>query len=231
MNSFRRAAFTVAACLSAFGLASSSLAASSALPLTVISTQGSGDTLAVMYSGDGGWAPLDRAVAARFAQAGIPVVGYNSLTYFLQAKTPEVAAADLASVLHQYSGTWSRKHIILVGYSFGADALPIIAQHLPADLRGRIKMMALLSPSDRGDLKFQPGSWLNLSSKSAYAIAPTLANLKGVPMVCVYGDAEKNPACPTFSSSLIRSVKLPGDHHYNSDYASLSHALLQSAGF
>src|SRR5262245_15972823 len=77
------------------------------LPLVEVAdgTHG-GDTLAVFYSGDGGWAKVDRGVAGRLAQAGVPVVGYDSLLYFWTARTPVSAAADLASVLQHYMAAW-----------------------------------------------------------------------------------------------------------------------------
>jgi type IV secretory pathway VirJ component len=52
-------------------------------------TGASGKRMAVMLSGDGGWAELDRAVAAELAKHGIPTVGWDSLSYFWQAKTPD----------------------------------------------------------------------------------------------------------------------------------------------
>jgi len=44
--------------------------------------------LAVMLSGDGGWAGLDRAVAKVLVARGVPVVGVNSLQYFWNPRTP-----------------------------------------------------------------------------------------------------------------------------------------------
>ena len=42
------------------------------------------DTFAVLLSGDGGWAGLDKEVAAALAARGIPVAGIDSLRYFWQ---------------------------------------------------------------------------------------------------------------------------------------------------
>ena len=169
------------------------------LPLTALPAPGGGDTLAVFYSGDGGWAGIDQGMSAGFVRAGIPVVGYNSLRYFWTARTPRGAAVDLTAVLHHYMAAWGKTRIILTGYSFGADALPAIIPHLPADLRSHIRGVALVGVDKDGELEFRPGDWLGLSGASAYAIAPALADLKGTPLVCVYGNEEGDAACPTFS--------------------------------
>jgi type IV secretory pathway VirJ component len=58
------------------------------LPLFEIPAQKPGDTLAVFLTGDGGWAQLDRSVAALLAQKGVAVVGLSSLKYFWHARTP-----------------------------------------------------------------------------------------------------------------------------------------------
>jgi type IV secretory pathway VirJ component len=197
-----------------------------ALPLTPIAATGDGDTLAVLYSGDGGWAALDRGVAAGLTRGGVPVVGYDSLRYFLTKRTPETAAADLARVLRHYLALWGKSRIILVGYSFGADALPAIIPDLPADLRDRVRMVTLISPDTQGELQFRPGDWFNVSSASAYPLAPALTRLKGPTLICLYGDQEARPACPAFPQDVIRGVRLPGDHHYGGDYGAVSAAIL-----
>lgn len=198
------------------------------LPLTALPAVGGGDTLAVFYSGDGGWAGIDQGMSAGFVRAGIPVVGYDSLRYFWTARTPQGAAADLTAVLRHYMAAWGKTRIILTGYSFGADALPAIIPHLPADLRGHIRGVALVGVDKDGELEFRPGAWLDLSGASAYPIAPALAELKGTPVICIYGDQEGDAACPTFSPSVIRSVRLAGGHHYDGDFAAVSQAILGS---
>src|SRR5262249_17490997 len=65
------------------------------LPLIEVPTMGTGDTFAVLLSGDGGWAGLDKDVAAALAAQKIPVVGVDSLRYFWQPRTPDALAADL----------------------------------------------------------------------------------------------------------------------------------------
>ena len=199
------------------------------LPLVEVPAAPGGDTLAVFYSGDGGWAGIDRGLAQGFVKAGVPVVGYDSLRYFWTKRTPQQAADDLTAVIRHYQAAWGKKRVILAGYSFGADALPIIVQHLPADIRDQVRVVTLLGTDSTGELEFHPGDWLNASSKDSYQIAPVLTALKGTPVVCIYGQQEHDDACPVFPVQ-VRKIALPGDHHFNGDYDAVGRALVQAAG-
>ncbi|KSB91734.1 hypothetical protein AS593_06845 [Caulobacter vibrioides] len=199
------------------------------LPLVEVPTASNGDTLAVFYSGDGGWAGIDRGLAQGFVKAGVPVVGYDSLRYFWTRRSPQAAAEDLAAVIRHYQAVWGKQRVILAGYSFGADALPIIVQHLPADLRGQVRIVALLGTDSTGELEFHPGDWLDVGAKDSYLIAPVLASLNDLKIVCVYGSQEHADACPTFPTQ-VRKIGLPGDHHFNGDYDTVGQALSQAAG-
>ena len=200
------------------------------LPLVEVPAAGDGDTMAVFYSGDGGWAGIDRGLADGFVQAGIPVVGYDSLRYFWTRRTPEEAASDLTAVLQTYMATWHKSQVVLAGYSFGADALPAIVAHLSPEMRSHVRFVALLGADKEGELEFQPGDWFNQNSPSAYALAPVLAELKGLPVLCLYGDQETDSACPAFAPGLVRPVRLSGGHHFDGDYASVGRAILKAGG-
>src|ERR1700742_704964 len=57
------------------------------LPLIKVPTKGpGGDELAVLLTGDGGWAETDKGLSKALVKGGVPVVGWNSLHYFLKRK-------------------------------------------------------------------------------------------------------------------------------------------------
>jgi type IV secretory pathway VirJ component len=188
-----------------------------------------GDTLAVLYSGDGGWGGLDQGVAKVLAADGVPVLGVNSLRYFLAKRPPQAVADDLADQLRRHQAQWGRHKIVLIGYSFGADALPAIVPLLPADLRGQIKGLVLIGTGPHGDLTFHPASWLNRATADSFAVAPAVEALKGLPMTCIYGDKERLDICPTLPATTIRQVRLHGGHHFDGDYVGLGEAVLRAA--
>ena len=76
------------------------------LPLVEVPATGTGndDVFAVLLSGDGGWAGIDKEVARSLAERGIPVVGWDTLRYFWTARTPAGLARDLDRVLAYYAG-------------------------------------------------------------------------------------------------------------------------------
>lgn len=185
-----------------------------------------GDTLAVLYSGDGGWRAIDQTVARHLADHGVPTVGVDSLNYFHVRRSPEAAASDLATTLRRYEQRWGRSKVVLIGYSFGADALPAIIPHLPADLRAHVDRLVLIGTGPMGDLQFHPVSWLDLAADDAFPVPPTIAALKNLKITCVYGDRERDDICPTLPDTLVAKIRLPGDHHFDRDYAALGAAVL-----
>jgi type IV secretory pathway VirJ component len=183
----------------------------------------------VFYSGDGGWAALDQGVTQYLADNGVPTVGFNSLTYFTPKRSPAGAAADLAQALREYERLWGRSKVTLIGYSFGADALPAIIPQLPADLRSHIGRLVLIGAGANGDLQFHPTSWLNIATPDSYPVRPAIAALAGMKITCVYGDKEKADICASLPDSEVVKVRLAGDHHFNRDYAALGEAVLKAS--
>ncbi len=195
----------------------------------VVPSDKDGDSLAVLYSGDGGWGPLDQKVARRLADNGIPTLGVNSLAYFRKDRTPDDVAADLASHLRTYGQQWGRRKVVLIGYSFGADALPAIIPKLPQDVRAQVSRVVLIGTGPDGDLRFHPVSWLNLAPRDSFPVAPAIAALKDVKITCVYGDKERRDICPDLPDDKVAKVRLPGGHHFNGDYGRLGDAVLEAS--
>lgn len=169
------------------------------LPLTSVVDPAAPRTalMAVFYSGDGGWAGLDRSVSARLAAAGIPVVGVNSLQYFWNAKTPAQSARDLARIILGYGTAWHRPRVALIGYSFGAGALPATVAALPPAVRARVAQVTLMGLPARGELEFHLADWLDASRAPAVATVPLVARLGTVKRVqCLRGTQESDSACP-----------------------------------
>jgi type IV secretory pathway VirJ component len=196
------------------------------LPLVELpAKQPSGDLLAIIVSGDGGWASIDRDVAEDLARHGVPVVGLNSLQYFWTARTPEGAAADLQRIARHYLAAWGRQQLLLIGYSLGADVLPFMVNRLPADLLGRVRLVVLLGPGSRTSFQFHLTDWLG-GGGGDRPVLPEVAKLAGKPLLCIYGQAEKDSLCPHIGS-LGKVVSFSGSHHFGGDYASLAERILR----
>jgi type IV secretory pathway VirJ component len=201
------------------------------LPLFEVPTvAAASDTFVVLYSGDNGWAATAKGFSAELATAGQPVIGIDSLRYFLRRRSPEGAAADLTAVIEHYAAAWSRPRVILVGYSFGADSLPLIVAQLPAEERARVRLMVLISPADRADMLFDGLSWINLTLPGARPLAPALLTLGAIPAVCIRAEHDPRAACDRFPPQAITSVHLPGFHRYHGQYQAVARIILSAAG-
>jgi type IV secretory pathway VirJ component len=200
------------------------------LPLVELPARGEHQPeLAVLLSGDGGWAGIDRDVGGALANAGVPVVGWNSLQYYWHARTPDAAAADLGRILRHYLTAWHEEHALLIGYSFGADVLPFLVARLPADLRARVSLVTLLGPSHEATFEFHVADWLHAGGGAGEATLPELEKLRGMHLLCVYGEKESDSLCRDLPTGLARLLPTAGSHHFGGDYQTLAAAVLAAA--
>jgi type IV secretory pathway VirJ component len=185
------------------------------------------DAFAVIISGDGGWAGIDRSLGQTLAQGGVSVVGINSLQYFWNRRTPDSASADLGRILRHYLAAWQKRRAILIGYSMGADVLPFMASRLPADLLSKVPFLALLGLSSSVDFEFHFAGWFgNVARTTDLPVAPEVAKLKGKPMLCVYGLKEEDALCTALPAGLVRLVPMPDGHHFGGDYQTIAKTIL-----
>jgi type IV secretory pathway VirJ component len=183
------------------------------------------DLMAVVLTGDGGWAEIDKRVAARLAESGIPVVGWSSLKYYWTPRTPEGAARDLGRILDHYGRAWGKRRVLLVGYSFGADVLPFLVSRLPAELRARVALVGLLGLSEQASFEFHVTGWLGVET-GHHSTVPEVARLDTTPVLCLRGEDEADSACRLLRGPAVRTVILPGGHHFGGDYERIAEALL-----
>lgn len=185
---------------------------------------GSEKRFAVMLSGDGGWAGIDKGLAAAFAAQGIPVAGFDSLRYFWSARTPDGLAADLDRVIRYYAARWKRSEAVLIGYSQGADVLPFAVNRLPAATRAGVRSTVLLGPGQKASFEFHVTNWIGPSGDRP--IAPEASKLLAASTLCVYGADERDSLCPELSPRHARPMPLAGGHHFGGDYEALAARIL-----
>lgn len=184
--------------------------------------------LAVMLSGDGGWAELDRALTAELAKNGLPTVGWDSLSYFWKARQPEEVALDLERVLRHYLSAWRKERLVLIGYSFGADVLPAVIHRLPLDLRERIDLTVFLGLSDYASFEFHLTNWISDDpDEGDLPVRPELEKMREIKKMCVYGADEEDSACPHAADLGMIAEQMPGDHHFDEDYPGIARRILE----
>ncbi|MFS2154857.1 virulence factor family protein [Rhizobium sp. Rhizsp42] len=198
------------------------------LPLTILDAKPAFDTMAIIYSGDGGWRDIDKEVGAALQKQGIPVVGVDSLHYFWSERKPQETADDLGKIIELYRKQWKVKHVLLVGYSFGADVVPAAFSRLKPAAKSAVAQISLLSLSHEVDYQISVMGWLG--AKTEGAGGDPVADLKAVdPKIvqCVYGKEDDDEvACPDLKDSGVDVIALAGDHHFDENYALLSKTII-----
>ena len=197
-------------------------------PFVETSAAKGGDAFVVLYSGDGGWAKADCEFSHLLAERGLPVIGVNSVRYFAKHRTPDAAAADLARLIDDYSARWGKAKVVLMGYSFGASALPIIADRLPAAERAKVEEMVLAGPGQRGELVLRPRTWFGRLAANATPVEPAIEQLAGLRVVCVYGEHDQGTACPRFKPGEVELHPVPGKHRFKGAYAAVVDAVTET---
>ncbi len=180
------------------------------------------DTLAILFTGDGGWAEIDKGIAHALAQQGVSVVGWSSLRYFWQPRTPEQAAGDLDRVIAHYTQAWGRHSVLLLGYSFGADVLPFLYNRLSKPQRAEVAAVALVGLSSHAEFEFHVAGWLHDEGQARYPTSPEI-DRAAAPVLCVSGADEPPVGC---GATHGRTITLPGGHHFDRDYDRLGSVIL-----
>ncbi len=206
---------------------------------------GKDDVMAIIVSGDGGWADVDRRLGIAFIDRGIPVLGINSFKYYWRERNPEQTAHELDALMTKYLGVWGKRRIWLVGFSFGADVLPTIVDQLSVANRARITQIVLLSPSrdvtfeielegymiKQGWLKEQLKNFLQrINPIPHYDPLPPLRALEGKPpVVCYYGldDAADSLCDQSGLPAWVTVYAKKGGHHFDEGYQRLTQQMLQ----
>ena len=198
------------------------------LPIVETRANGTSDLFAVLLSGDGGWAGIDKNVAAALVARGISVAGVDSLRYFWSARTAQGLAVDVDRVLRYYAFRWKKKRALLIGYSQGADVLPFAFNRLSAATRRRVVLAAMLGPDKRADFEFHVSNWV-LNGDSGLPVQSEVDKLSVPAVLCIYGDDDADSLCPQLQPSRVKIVKLAGGHHFNGDYDAVAAAVVAAA--
>ena len=183
------------------------------------------DSFAVLISGDGGWAGIDKQVAGLLADRGVPTAGVDSLRYFWTPRTPAGLAQDIDRIVRYYAFHWKKKNALLVGYSQGADVLPFAVNRLPSATRAMVHQITLIGVSATAAFEFHVANWIGADS-DGLPVKPEIEKLSSANTLCVYGDDDNDTICPEVSSQHARLIKLPGGHHFGGNYVPLAQLIV-----
>jgi type IV secretory pathway VirJ component len=191
--------------------------------------EGANRDLAIVLSGDGGWADLDRQLGNILVGRGTSVIGFDCMKYFWQTRSPDETARDVNATLATYLKAWDKDRLILVGYSFGAAVLPFILARLPDELKPKVALAVMLGSAPYANWEIHWGDWLHdQPHASARPVGPELAKVQGVKLLCIYGaDEAKQSVCPSLAANKAEILELSGGHHFDGNYVALADLILR----
>jgi type IV secretory pathway VirJ component len=134
----------------------------------------------------------------------------------------------MARIIDTYTKLWGADHVILAGYSFGADILPKAYDLLPVSDKKKIVEISLLGISSTANYQISVGAFLGSNSGDA----PTLPDLRKVqaPMIqCFYGALETDSICLKLQGTGSELIKTSGGHHFDGRYDVLAHEIVNGA--
>lgn len=200
------------------------------LPIVVIDAEPRFDTMAIIYSGDGGWRDIDQQIGAYLEEAGVPVVGVDALRYFWSEKSPEQTASDLSRIIAVHKARWKVSKVVLVGYSFGANVLPATYIKLPPDDQRSVSFLSLLALSHAADFEIAVTGWLGVAGAAKHGDpVDHLAGIEAAKIQCIEGDDDDESACPALRPRVADGVEIvtrEGGHHFDGDYRALTGFIL-----
>ena len=173
-------------------------------------------SLVIMLSGDGGWwGDLDRKLAEKLGEEGYAVVGLDTNKWFQKRRTPEEIATEVSGLIKDYRARTGATDVVLIGYSFGADVLPLAVNRLAPSVGKRLAAIVMIAPSRGVDpqvtLLEQTGV-----AKPTIDLAPEFTKLPVKKLLCIYGsDQIDESACTTPYLAISKVVELPGGHHFD----------------
>ena len=186
-------------------------------------------TLAVIITGDGGWAEIDKNIARILAERGISTVALDALSYFWKERTPEETTQDVETIITEYLAKWNKQKVILIGYSFGADVLPFVANNLTADTKKQLALVALLGMGKTAAFEFRLSSWMNADTDaSRLPLLPEVEKMKWANSICIYGVDDPAANCLAITALGVKSISMTGDHHFDEKYEELVQHIIEN---
>lgn len=201
------------------------------LPIVELrSTKPTNNTVAIILSGDGGWADIDEKVGQQLKAHGVDVVGIDMRSYLHSGhRTPETLGRDVSRIARRYMALWRKQDVAIVGYSRGSDLAPFAANNLAPDIRPHLTLIAMLTLLERASFTYHFSDlWRTTSGKGDVPILPQLESLKDVPMLCVYGKDESESLCRSAPPGLMTVVARGGKHHFDGNYTALGDMVYQA---
>ncbi|MFZ1989117.1 MAG: AcvB/VirJ family lysyl-phosphatidylglycerol hydrolase [Alphaproteobacteria bacterium] len=179
-------------------------------------------TLILFLSGDGGWwGDIDAQLANRFAGEGYAVVGIDTQIWFGPERTVPEIAGHLAELANKYGRATHADKLVLIGYSYGANVIPLALQKTPRDFNAKLAAIVLIAPERKTMLQVTLLEQMGVDPGDI-DLAPSFAALSRPATVCIFGTGEEDETgCTLDALKGTELISLPGAHHFDHDVKAL----------
>jgi type IV secretory pathway VirJ component len=103
--------------------------------------------------------------------------------------------------------------------------MPFMVNRLPEESRRMVRATALIALSNEAFFEFHVSHWLGTPA-GGLPTAPEVTSGRIGPVACVYGKDETDSPCRKLHGPDLRSIALPGGHHFDGNYAGVAQAIL-----
>lgn len=173
------------------------------------------NTLAIFFSGDGGWYSFEQTISGRLADKGISVIGIDTKKYLWARKTPEQVSSDISRLFDYFEKKWNISRFILIGYSQGAEILPFIITGLSEGIRSKLTSAVMLSPDLFTDFEIHVSNMLGIGNrKNIYDVGDEMLKIHDIQQLIIFGEEESTSLPGKVKGSKIEVVRIPGNHHF-----------------
>lgn len=172
--------------------------------------------LVLYLTGDGGFNSFSNKICQLIADAGYAVAAIDSKSYFWKKKTPKDIAAEMSNTLKNLMLSRQNHQLFIVGYSFGADAVPFIINRIDPFVKKNVRSIVLLEPSVSTDLEIHIADILGRSStKRNLDVVAEINRIEGVKTSVVLGDDEAEFPVKKITLKNFNKKYLSGGHHFS----------------
>lgn len=182
----------------------------------VIRNNGENTTPMIFHiTGDGGMVRFDTKMSREYKANGYSFIALSSLKYFLTVKSPAKVAKDMIPLIQSYLKEWNKEELVLVGFSFGAEITPFLFEKLPPELKEKVKMVVLLTPSKTSDFRIHVRDMIGLDKKNeVYDVAEETSKIKSTKILAIYGKKEKKVFLKNSDQPNVKLLYIRGGHDF-----------------
>lgn len=197
------------------------------LPLKIWENNNQNKPILFYLSGDAGLGPFSKSICENLHQKGFDVYALNSKVYFWNEQNPKKTAQILSEFIETKFQKHQNKELVLIGYSFGADALPFIINQLPKKTKQKIHQLIFLDPYETADLEIHYKNLLFENVEGKWNTIPEINQLENLHLSIILSDYGKQYPYQKITLPNKNIIYLGGNHHFNRNYTLVTQTILK----